>query len=110
MEDQRQFFRYDFPDTVKAVSSDGQGRLLIPYNISNGGVGFYSGTEIEEGATEKFNLMDFLSIMVVVKHCEPLDGEREFAGGTMYKIGAEFDNYTLTPEKLIEFLEYHMSK
>ncbi len=110
MENQRQFFRYDFPETVKSVSSDGQGRLLIPFNISHGGVGFYSGAEIVEGTTGIFNLMDFLSISVLIKHCEPVDGKGEFSGQTMYKIGAEFENYTLTPEKLIEFLENHLPK
>ena len=110
MENQRQYFRYDFPDTMKSISSDGQGRLLIPFNISNGGVGFYSGAEIKEGAAATFNLMEFLSLSVKIKYCEPVDGKGEFSGQTMYKIGAEFENYSLTPEKLIEFLEHHMPK
>lgn len=83
---------------------------MVPFNISNGGVGFFSGAEIKEGTTETFNLMDFLSVSVLIKHCEPMDGKGDFSGQTMYKIGAEFENYNMTPEQLIEFLEHHLPK
>lgn len=109
MQEHRQHFRYMFPETAKTVCTDNKGRRLIPIDISDGGIGFYAEVDYPSGSVEEIHLLEFMTIKVKVNHSVP-GGRGDGGGKPLFKIGAEFVDYNLTPQKLIEFLEVNMLK
>ncbi|HSG06356.1 MAG TPA: PilZ domain-containing protein [Nitrospiria bacterium] len=105
MQDKRKQFRYQFPQTTKTICSDEGGNRLIPLDISDGGIGFYAEREHAAGTVEIIHLLEFVTVEIKINNCIPAG-----PSGKMFKIGAEFVDYTLTPQKLIEFLEMNMLK
>lgn len=108
MKDQRKYFRYRFPEAMDDICTDDSGHTLQPFDISHGGMAFYSSREFQTGLIEKIHLLEFLSLDVLVKFSQPLDGDGP--PGANFKIGVEFVDFILTPQKLIEFLEIHLMK
>lgn len=106
MKDQRKYFRYQFPGDVGVICTDDQDRTLIPIDISHGGLGFWSAREFQIGSTEKIHLLEFISLNVFVKFSQQTGADAPPAKA--YKIGVEFVDYILTPQKLIEYLEIHL--
>ena len=106
MKELRKYFRYRFPESLGDICADDSGHPLHPFDISHGGVAFYSGREFQVGSIEKIHLLEFLSLDVLVKFVQPA-GEGAPPGAD-YKIGVEFVDFILSPQKLIEFLEIHL--
>jgi len=109
MQEQRQHFRYQFPQTTNTICTDDKGRRLIPIDISDGGIGFYAETSRKVGTIENIHLLDFVSLQVKITNEFP--GQRGGDDKTpLYKVGAIFVDCNLTPQKFIEFLEVNMLK
>ena len=106
MKDQRKYFRYQFPDMDNTICTDDEGRRLLPIDISHGGIGFRTENKRKVGTVEEIHLLEFLSVKVRIMFCSPLDKNDD--SEKLFKVGAEFQDYILTPAKLIEFLEIHM--
>ncbi len=104
--EQRKYFRYQFPRMPEVIATDEQDYPIEMIDISHGGLGFYSSREHPAGGTETVHLLNFKSLQVKIKFCAPT-GNTDVPGRA-YKVGAEFVEFILTPQNLIEYLEMHM--
>ena len=108
MNEKREYFRYQFPAKIGSICTDERGIELTPFDISHGGIGFFSSRQHVVGAVEKIILLEFLSLDIRIKFCSPW--ENDGSPEPVFKIGGEFVDFVLTPQKLIEFLEIHLTK